>query len=325
MMHFDLRYPYVLVLLPLAWWLLWRTPYRWGIPRERPSGAFKRHTARLLPLLVATALLLAGAGPERRLGLKGFAPVVDFTVVLDASSSMKALDDGRTSRWDAARALLQTFIARRPEDRFSLVVFRAYPATLVPLSADHPRFWYVLQQTALEVGEDGTAIGSALMTGVRRLADSPARSRVLLLLTDGSQNRGRVTALEAAQEAKSKGIRIHTVAMGGGKEALYPVTDAGGQMILAPVKVETDPDTLKQVAATTGGEAFTADDPAGLDRSLAAIDRLEKTALPVDAPTESRPLARWFLLVAAALALPLILDPWRKRGAKRPAWLGSAS
>lgn len=323
-MSFDLRYPYVLALLPLAWWLLWRLPYRWGIPRERPSSAFTRLTARFLPLGVATLLVAAGAGPERRIGLKGLAPVVDFAVVLDASSSMKALDDGKTSRWDAARSLLQTFIARRPDDRFALVVFRAYPATLVPLSADHPRFWYVLQQTALEVGEDGTAIGSALMTGVRRLSDSPARSRVILLLTDGSQNRGRVTALEAAQEAKAKGIRIHTVAMGGGKEALYPVTGADGQTILAPVTVETDPDALKQVAAATGGEAFTADDPAGLDRSLAAIDRLEKTALPVDAPTESRPLARWLLLAAAVLALPLALDPWRKRGTRRPAWLGSA-
>lgn len=323
-MSLDLRYPYLLLLLPLAWWLLWRNPYRWGIPRERPSGALARHSARFLPLVLATLVVLAATGPVRRIGLKGFTPVVDFAVVLDASSSMKALDDGHTSRWDAARNLLQQFIARRPDDRFALIVFRAYPATLVPLSADHPRFWYVLQQTALEVGEDGTAIGSALMTAVRRLSDSPARSRVVLLLTDGSQNRGRVSAQEAAAEAQAKGIRIHTVAMGGAKEALYPVTGADGQTILAPVRVETDPEALKAVAEATGGEAFTADDPAGLDRSLAAIDQLEKTALPVDAPAESRPLARWLLLAAAALALPLVWDPWRKRGARRPSWLGSA-
>jgi Ca-activated chloride channel family protein len=126
-----------------------------------------------------------------------------------------------------------------------------------------------------------------------------------------------VTPLEAAEEARRLGIRIHTVAMGGRGDALFPLEGGG----LARLQVATDPQTLHQVALATGGEAFQADDPVGLGRSLEAIDRLERTALPVDVPSEGRPLARGFLLAAALLALPLALDLLRKRGARRPAWL----
>jgi len=316
----DLRHPWILLLLPVAFWALHRVPYRWGIPREAPRRALGRLLARTLPSLLALLLVLAAAGPERRVVVKGLVPVVDFAVVLDGSSSMQALDDGKENRWDAARRILRTFILRRNSDRFALVLFSAHPATLSPLTADHARLWRTLEQLELSSRDDGTAIGSGLMTAVRRLQDSPARSRVILLLTDGAQNRGRVTPAEAAAEARRLGIRIHTVAIGGSGEALYPI-DGGG---FARLKVDTDPATLKEVAHATGGEALTADDPAGLERSLAAIDKLERTALPVDPPTEGRPLARWLLLAAALVALPLILDPARKRGARVPDWLRDA-
>ncbi len=316
-MMLDLRHPWALLLLPLALWLLWRAPYRWGIPRERPVPKFVRWCARLVPLGLAVVLVLAAAGPELRRSIKGFAPVVDFAVVLDGSSSMLAKDDAKESRWDAARRILLSFIARRPEDRFALVLFSAHPVTLAPLTADHERILLILERLRLESRDDGTAIGSALMTAVRRLADSPARSRVILLLTDGAQNRGRVTPAEAATEAKRLGIRIHTVIVGGKFEALVPL-EGGGQAML---KVATDPETLQQVAQTTGGEAFQADDPTGMARSLQAIDQLEKTALPVEAPSEGRPLGRWFLLAGALLALPLAVDLTRKRGTRPPPWL----
>jgi Ca-activated chloride channel family protein len=245
---------------------------------------------------------------------------VDFAVVLDGSSSMRTLDDGREDRWSAARRLLKSFIAGRPDDRFALVLFSGHPVTLSPLTADHVRLFTILDRLELASRDDGTAIGSALMTAVRRLADSPARSRVILLLTDGAQNRGRVTALEAAEEASSQGIRVHTVTLGGQGESLYPIEGGG----FARVRVETDPETLKQVAQTTGGEALAAGDPQGLARSLAAVDRLEKTALPVEPPSEGRPLARWFLIAAFLVALPLAFDLLRKRGTTRPSWLEDA-
>lgn len=317
-MTLDLRYPWLLVLLLPGIWIAVRTSYRWGIPSSRPSGRLARWSSHLLPALIVALLVVAAAVPERRLSVKGLAPVVDFAVVLDGSSSMKALDGGaQEDRWNAARRLLKLFIAGRSDDRFALVLFSAHPVTLCPLTADHVRLWTILERLELESRDDGTAIGSALMTAVRRLSDSPARSRVILLLTDGAQNRGRVDPQEAAAEARANGIRIHTVAMGSTGEALYPL-DGGG---FASLKVDTDPETLRAIAQATGGEAFRADDPAGLARSMAAIDRLEKTALPVDAPTEGRPLARWFLLAAGLLALPLALDLGRKRGRPAPAWM----
>jgi len=319
-MTFTLRYPWLLLLLVPGLWAAARTSYRWGIPNSRPTGHLVRYLTLVLPVLIATLLVVAAAVPERRMAVKGLAPVVDFAILLDGSSSMKALDGGAPEdRWHAAKRLLKLFIAGRPEDRFALILFSAHPVTLSPLTADHLRLWTLLERLDLESRDDGTAIGSALMTAVRRLADSPARSRVILLLTDGAQNRGHVLPMEAAEEARRAGIRVHTVAIGRDGDSLYPLEGGG----YASLKVETDPGTLRHIAQATGGEAFAAGDPAGLERSLASISRLEKTALPVDAPTEGRPLARWFLLAAALLALPLALDLLRKRGRPAPAWMAA--
>jgi Ca-activated chloride channel family protein len=311
------RYPWLLLLLVPGCWFALRASYRWGIPSSRPSGRLARWSAHWLPALVLALLALAAAGPERRVLVKGMAPVVDFVVVLDGSSSMKALDDGHESRWDSARRLILRFIAGRPFDRFALILFSAHPVTLSPLTADHPRLWTILEHLQIDSPDDGTAIGSALMTAVHRLQDSPARSRAILLLTDGAQNRGRVLPMEAAQEARDQGIRVYTVALGNSRESLYPLEGGG----FAWLKVDTDPETLKRISQLTGGEAFPADDPAGLARALASISQLETTTLPVDPPTEGQPLARWLLLAAGLLALPLALDLARKRGRRRPAWL----
>lgn len=316
----ELRHPALLLLLIPGLWLSIRAMYRWGIPSPRPASRIARLSANALPPVILTLLVLAAAGPELRTAVRGAAPVVDFAVLLDGSSSMKALDDAKESRWDAARRLLESFIARRRDDRFALVLFSAHPVTLSPLTANHARLLRVLDTLKIDAVDDGTAIGSALMTGVRRLADSPARSRVILLLTDGAQNRGRVSALEAAQEAKDQGIRVHTVAIGKSSgESLYPL-EGGGR---AWLKVDTDPETLKKISTLTGGESFGADDPAGLARSLQAIGTLEKTALPVDPPSEGEPLAQWLLLAAAVLVLPLALDLFRKHGRKAPKWVAS--
>jgi Ca-activated chloride channel family protein len=312
-----LRYPLLLlVALPLLI-LAWRAVYRWGIPSTRPAGRMARLTAHGLPVLLALALGLGAAGPEWRSTVRGGAPVVDFAVVLDGSSSMRILDRPGEDRWHAARRTLAQFVLRRPDDRFALVLFSAHPVTLSPLTADHTRLLRMLARLDIDSRDDGTAIGSALMTAVRRLEDSPARSRVILLLTDGVQNRGRVTPLEAAEEARRNGIRIHAVAMGASGESLVPLEGGG----FARLRVEVDHATLQQVAHATGGESFRAEDPAGLERSLVSVNQLERTLLPVDPPTEGRPLARWCLLAAVLLALPLAVDLGFKRGRPRPAWV----
>ncbi len=312
-----LRHPLLLLLaLPLLVWA-WRAVYRWGIPSSRPSGPLARLTSHWIPVLLALALGLAAAGPEWRTPVRGVAPVVDFAVVLDGSSSMQILDQPDEDRWHAARRLLAQFVLRRPDDRFALILFSAHPVTLSPLTANHTRLLRMLARLDLDSRDDGTAIGSALMTAVRRLEDSPARSRVILLITDGVQNRGRVTPLEAAEEAHRNGIRIHCVGIGTDGESLVPLEGGG----FARLRVEVDHTTLQQVAHLTGGESFSAGDPSGLARSLAAVDQLEKTLLPVDPPSEGRPLAQWCLLAAALFALPLAADLAFKRGRPRPAWI----
>jgi Ca-activated chloride channel family protein len=312
-----LRQPlWLLATVPLLIWS-WRVIYRWGIPSSRPSSAFARLSSHWIPVVLALALGLAAAGPEWRSSLRGVTPVVDFAVVLDGSSSMRILDRPEEDRWHAARRTLAQFILRRPDDRFALILFSAHPVTLSPLTADHQRLLRMLAHLDIDSRDDGTAIGSALMTAVRRLEDSPARSRVILLITDGVQNRGRVTPMEAAEEARRNGIRIHAVAIGVNGESLVPLEGGG----YARLRVEVDHATLQQVAHLTGGESFSAEDPAGLERSLASVDQLEKTLLPVDPPTEGQPLARWCLLAAALLALPLAADLAFKRGRPRPAWV----
>jgi Ca-activated chloride channel family protein len=316
----SLRYPAALLAaLPLLIWA-WRVSYRWGIPSSRPSGTLARASSHWLPVLLALALGLAATGPEWRSPIRGVAPVVDFAVVLDGSSSMRILDQPGEDRWHAARRTLAQFVLRRPEDRFALILFSAHPVTLSPLTADHGRLLRMLARLDLDSRDDGTAIGSALMTAVRRLEDSPARSRVILLITDGVQNRGQVTPMEAAEEARRNGIRIHAVAIGVNGESLVPL-DGGG---FARLRVEVDHATLQQVAHLTGGESFSAEDPAGLEHSLASVDQLEKTLLPVDPPTEGRPLARWCLLAVLFLALPLAVDLAFKRGRPRPTWVEGA-
>lgn len=312
-----LRYPWLLLVAgPLLIWA-WRVAYRWGIPASRPSTRWARLSSHWVPVLLALALGLAAAGPEWQRPLRGAAPVVDFAVVMDGSSSMKILDHPDEDRWHAARRLLAQFVLRRPDDRFALILFSAHPVTLSPLTSDHLRLLRMLARLDLDSRDDGTAIGSALMTAVRRLEDSPARSRVILLITDGAQNRGRVLPQEAAEEARRRGIRIHTVAIGSAGESLVPLEGGG----FARLHVEVDHEALQEVARLTGGEAFSAEDPSGMARSLAAIDHLEKTILPVDAPTEGKPLAGWCLLVAVLLALPLAADLAFKRGRPRPAWI----
>ncbi len=312
-----LRHPLLLlVAMPLVLWS-WRVIYRWGIPASRPASALARHSSHWIPVLLALALALAAAGPEWRSPIRGMAPVVDFAVVMDGSSSMRIFDKPDEDRWHAARRTLAQFVLRRPDDRFALILFSAHPVTLSPLTSDHSRLLRMLARLDLDSRDDGTAIGSALMTAVRRLEDSPARSRVILLLTDGVQNRGRVTPQEAAEEAQRNGIRIHAVAMGTDGESLVPLEGGG----FARLHVEVDHTTLQQVAHLTGGESFNAEDPGGLARSLASVDQLEKTLLPVDPPTEGRSLAGWCLLAAALFALPLAGDLAFKRGQPRPAWV----
>jgi Ca-activated chloride channel family protein len=241
-------------------------------------------------------LVIALARPRK--GLEGSlarAEVRDIVLLVDVSTSMRAEDlssAGRTrDRLGAAKEVIEKFIARRPEDRIGMVAFSALPYTVSPLTLD--RGWLVGQLGRLETGmiEDGTAIGDGIASAVNRLRGSTARSKVVVLLTDGINNRGIVTPENAARAARALGIRIYTVGAGSSGTVRVPVRDASGGARYVMQESGIDEASLSAIADATGGTYFRAADFAALEEVFGRIDRMERTAV------EARDYARfeeWF-------------------------------
>jgi Ca-activated chloride channel family protein len=213
------------------------------------------------------------------------AEVRDIVLLVDVSTSMRAEDlssPGRTmDRLDAVKEVIERFVERRPEDRIGMVAFSALPYTVSPLTLD--RSWLVEQLGRLETGmiEDGTAIGDGLASAVNRLRESKARSKVIVLLTDGINNRGIVTPENAARAARALGIRIYTVGAGAGGTARVPVRDGSGNTRYVLQESGIDEASLAAIGNLTGGQYFRAADFAALEEVYARIDRMEKTRIEV--------------------------------------------
>ena len=209
---------------------------------------------------------------------------IDIMLCMDVSTSMLA-EDLRPNRVKAAREVAIEFISGRPNDNIGLTLFAGEAFTQCPMTVDHAVLINMLQgmqcdMTAKGMIEDGTAIGMGLASAVARLKDSKAKSKVVILLTDGSNNRGDISPLTAAEIAKSFGIRVYTIGVGTNGLARYPVPVAGGvQYIQVPVEIDTK--TLQSIAQTTDGEFYRAKDTKGLHEVYQEIDKLEKTKLNV--------------------------------------------
>jgi Ca-activated chloride channel family protein len=274
-----------------------------------PRGA--AHRRAILGLLRAAALVLlvlALARPQAgRATTKLHREGVDVMLAFDVSSSMLAEDftlaSKRASRVDAVKAVVKDFVGARPQDRVGLVVFAARPYTQCPLTLDHGWLLQNLERAQVGLIEDGTAVGSALATAVNRLRASTAKSKFVVLLTDGQQNAGRITPETAADAAAALGIKVYTVGAGTRGMAPYPAKDLFGNKVYRPVPVDIDEDTLKRVAAKTGGRYFRATDTQSLSDIYAEIDRSEKT--PFEAPQflDYRELYPWLAWPALALVL----------------------
>jgi Ca-activated chloride channel family protein len=244
----------------------------------------------LLPLLYSAGLALlviALARPQKGIDTRSIRTEgIDIVLGLDVSTSMLAEDfyeDGRpVNRINATKEVLTRFIENRPHDRLGLVAFAAMPYTMAPLSLD-PDF--LQQQVArLETGvlPDGTAIGSGLAAAVNRLRDSEAKSRVVILLTDGVNNAGDISPLNAAQAAKALGIKVYTVGAGTDGLVRIPVRDPFGGTRYIRQPSEIDEATLREIAAITGGNFYRARDLDALRRIYDEIDQLEKTEIEID-------------------------------------------
>jgi Ca-activated chloride channel family protein len=271
-------------------------------------------------LVAALALLAVGlARPQadRREPEKRSVEGIDIVIALDLSTSMLAADFKPESRVHVAKEVLKDFIGRRRSDRIGLVVFAGDAYTQAPLTLDYGLLRSLVDQLKIGVIEDGTAIGNALATSVNRLRESDARSKVVILITDGDNNRGQISPMEAARLARAMGVRVFTILVGTGGLVPYPDgVDLLGRPSYRPVQLDVNPELLRDIAATTGGTYANATDRAGLEGGLQAVlDRMEKTRI-IETTGGSQvaelfPRLLWPAFALAALGLLLGLTRWR--------------
>jgi len=316
----QLGSPWLLVLaalLPLVWpWrrraartAALRFPTLAGLRALAPAGAARRRMVlAVMRLLVLVLLVVALARPQAgTAAAKVHREGVDVVLAVDVSGSMLSEDftlgSGRASRLDAVKAVVQEFVAARPEDRIGLVLFASRPYTQCPLTLDHGWLLQNLDRAKVGVIEDGTAIGSGLATAVNRLRASTAKSKFVVLLTDGQQNAGRITPETAAEAAAALGIKVYTVGAGTRGLAPFPMQDMFGNKVYRPIPVDIDEKTLEKVAQATHGRYFRATDTKSLHDVYAEIDRAEKT--PFEAPQflDYRELYAWLVWPALGLVL----------------------
>lgn len=314
----SFQHPWLLLLLllvpSLVWWRHGRArrpalqfsdgralaslPASWAVRTRAALPAL--YTLALVCLIVAIARPRRGLA-ESRVRTEG----VDIVLLSDVSTSMRAEDLSTATRTmnrlDAAKAVMEEFIQARPDDRIGIVAFAAMPYTLAPLTLDHG--WLAQQMARLETGmvEDGTAIGDAIAAAINRLRDSKAKSKVVVLLTDGMNNRGVLSPENAAEAARALNIKIYTVGAGGDEPAPVPISSPFGGRQYAYQPSDIDEPMLKYVAETTGGLYFRARNFKGLDDVYRRIDEMEKTEVDVEHYTRFE--ERFMPWVIAALIL----------------------
>ena len=260
----------------------------------------------LLPVLAAALLIVGLARPQRALGQTPMtANGIDIVLALDVSGSMKALDfteaGTRVNRIDVVKSVVSKFIDERPSDRIGIVSFAGAPYLISPPTLDHDWLRQNLDRVTVGDADEGTAIGSAIAASVNRLRASHASSKVVILLTDGMNNAGKLSPIAAAEAAKALGIKIYTVAVGVRGEAPMPVTDEFGNSRLVMAKVDVDEKTLQAVAALTGGSFYRATDTDSLEHIYEHINRLEKTTQVAQVADRQQELYAWAVLPGLAL------------------------
>lgn len=270
--------------------------------------------------LLALALIIVGlARPQFGRSTHNVqASGIDLMLAVDVSGSMEALDfklDGQpANRLDVAKSVVAKFIEARPNDRIGIVAFAGAPYLVSPLTLDHDWLLQNLERVQIGAVEDGTAIGSAIAASVNRLRDEAGKSKLVVLLTDGQNNAGKVTPDTAAQAAQALGVKVYTIGAGVRGEAPMPVTDAFGNKRLVMAKVDVDEGTLKKIADETGARFFRATDTESLKNIYGEIDRLEKTTHTLKKFERHSELFGWAIVPAlAVLSVGLGLQQTRFR------------
>ena len=266
-------------------------------------------------LLLALALLIVAlARPQLGKTMSQVqASGIDIMLALDVSGSMIAEDftigGERASRVDVVKQVTQKFIEGRPNDRIGMMAFASRPYLVSPLTLDHDWLLKNLERVRLGLVEDGTAIGSAIASCTNRLIErKDSKSRIVVLLTDGDNNCGKISPLTAAEAAKALGVKVYTIGAGTNGYAPMPMQDVFGRKVYQNVKVDVDEDTLKKIAEETNAKFYRATDTKSLEQIYEQIDKLEKSTVEMKQYKQYRDLFPWLLGAGlGVLALQAIL------------------
>ncbi len=323
MSNITFAHPWVLLgllLVPLlAGWWLWRYRKQDAALQHSNISVFDgigrtlRVRLRWLPyalrLLAVAALVVALARPQSQLSRQEMTVEgIDIVMALDISGSMQA-EDFKPNRLEAAKKVAADFIEGRKNDRMGLVVFAGQAFTQVPLTIDHHVLLQQLGGVKSGVVRDGTAMGDGLATAINRIKDSEAKSKVIILLTDGVNNEGSVDPMSAAEIAKMYGIRLYTIGVGSLGKAPFPFRDQFGRVHYQNIDVEIDEALLERMAgATDDGHYFRATNKKALLEIFSQIDEMETSKIDVTQYAQTKDeQALWLWLALAALALELLL------------------
>ena len=313
---------YLFLLLLLIPYLIWYVMYRKKTePTMRMSDTFafryvqKSWKVMLMPLsmilrmLAFVMIVLVLARPQTQNSWKSeTVEGIDIMLVMDVSTSMLA-EDLKPNRIEAAKQVASEFVVGRPNDNIGLTIFAGESFTQCPMTTDHASLLNLLHNVRTDIAargliEDGTAIGMGLANAVSRLKESKAKSKVVILLTDGSNNRGDISPMTAAEIAKSLGIRVYTIGVGTNNVAPYPMPVAGGvQYVNIPVEIDTK--TLGEIAVATEGDFYRATNTKELRKIYKENDQLEKTKLNVKKFSKKYEAYQPFAIVAV---LSLLLE-----------------
>ncbi len=291
------RHPHLRVSTSVPW-----------MAKGRSAMSVLRHLPFLLRIFALCMVIVAIARPRSSAQLdKVDTEGIDIVLAMDVSTSMLARDL-TPDRISASKDIAIEFIAQRPADRMGIVVFAGESFTQCPLTTDRSTLINLMKEVQTDLIEDGTAIGNGLATAVARMKDSDAKSRVVILLTDGVNNRGEISPQMAAEIAKTYGVRVYTIGVGKEGMAPYPVMTPWG-IEVQNVKVEIDEALLSEIAESTGGRYFRATDNTKLAEIYAEINQMEKVRTTVDSfPVYKELFVKYAILALLALLMELVFN-----------------
>lgn len=308
----------LLLLIPMIGWYVYKLSKNqaslqvsstegFDAPGASSWKVWLRHVPFILRMAAVAVLVVILARPQSTNSWQNSSTEgIDIVLAMDISTSMMA-QDLKPNRLEASKDVASAFINDRPNDNIGLVVFAAESFTQCPLTTDHTVLLNLFKDVQPGIIQDGTAIGLGLANAVSRIKDSQAKSKVIILLTDGVNNQGEIAPVTAAEIAKTFGVRVYTIGVGTQGKAPYPFQTAFGVQYM-DVDVEIDEPTLKQIAATTGGQYFRATDNASLKEIYSEIDKMEKTKISVQEYSKKQEeYKNWAILLFSLLLVEILL------------------